>query len=158
MTDTPIAADPVAQAAPEAPLPPFVPAPLPRSGYAEPAKVHRKVPFANPVVFEGKTYADLYLRKLTVAQVRTCVGNAVEMRARDPNAPFFWPVFVDAEENSLPDGVADLLPDDEWEAIVELSRDYIPQRFRPPPTTAETTSPESQSNESGRNTGKTTEE
>ena len=90
MTDTPIAADPAPEAAPAPaapPLPPFTPEPVPKSGYADPTKVHRKVTFANPIEYQGKTYAELYLRKLTVGQVRVCVNNAIRGPTSRPESP-----------------------------------------------------------------------
>ena len=152
---------PVAPAAetPKPPLPPFTPKPVPKSGYADPAKAHHRFDLSFPVVFEGKTVTEVYLRRLTVGQIAACLDNYLGEAERDPAARLSFPIYVDAQEDELSTDLINLLPDEDWQALKELGRDCVPQRFRPPPTetTAETSSTDESPSDSIPTTGDTIE-
>lgn len=85
----------------------------------------RSVTLQWPLEYDGRVYAEIFIRRLTVAEVAAWVES---LKAGDGNS--HMPIYVDAAGAPIPDAVIDALDDDDGVALDEVVRDFLPRRFR----------------------------
>ena len=138
--------------------PAFVSEPLPPSTFANAKALMGVVALKYPVEFEGKTWSEIHLRVFTTAQVATVIRNYDRRLKVEPDAPFSFPVYVDADGNDVPDGLIQQLAQDDVDDLQERAGDFLPRRFRPSKSaTAETASGAESPSASGPTSGEPTE-
>lgn len=146
MSDTPDASPALA---------PFTPEPIPPSAFADPTKARRAVPLTMPIVVDGRTWSQIFVRRFTVDQVAAVMRNWEEEQKRDPAAQPAFPSFVDENGAEVSTSVMRLLDFDDMQEVQKAARDFLPLMFRPSPdptsespssstpTTGDTTDPKS---------------
>ena len=80
-----------------------------------------------PIIVDGRTYSEIHLKRLTVADVAQfleTVSNA------DKRSAVSWPVYVDADGAPLLQAVRGLLDDDDGYLIEQGLADFLPLRLR----------------------------
>lgn len=78
-----------------------------------------------PLEYDGRVYAEILVRRLTVGEVAAWVES---LKAGGNNA--HMPIYVDAAGAPIPAAVIDALDDDDGAALDEVVRDFLPRRFR----------------------------
>ncbi len=101
---------------------PATPAPAPT--FANAAGRIRAVPLDWPVDYDGRTYAEIHIKRLSAAEVAAFVDGLKD------GEKFRWPIFVDADGAAVPPAVLDHLDDDDSLRLDEVARDFLPRRFR----------------------------
>ena len=130
----------------------YVPEPLPPSSFADPSKARRAIALSMPVVVDGKTWSEIYVRRFTVDQVGVVMRNWTEDRKTDPEAQPMFPSFVDAAGEPVPRAVTRQLDFDDMQNLQKAAQLFLPQMFR---TTPEQTNQDQ--SDSGQSTGSSTE-
>ena len=86
-----------------------------------------------PVVFDGRTFEAILLKRLTAREVATFMK---AVGAASPDESFAWPIFFAPDGEPLPDGLLDALDDDDRLALDKAALDFLPRRFRGAETSA----------------------
>jgi hypothetical protein len=97
-----------------------------RDGFVDPSGRSRAFTLKYPVVVDGRTYSEIHLARLTVAEVAQfleTVSNA------DKRSAIAWPVYVDADGAPIPQAVLNALDDDDGFAIEQGLGDFLPLRL-----------------------------
>ncbi|MCJ2080761.1 phage tail assembly protein [Methylobacterium sp. J-090] len=92
-----------------------------------------------PIEFEGTTYTEIGLRRLTAGEVAAFMDAAREMVEADANANPRAPIFVDTNGEPVPDGLFDALDDDDGFKLDEAAKDFLPRRFQAVPRASDST-------------------
>ena len=125
--------DAVSPAGDQPALPPFTPEPIPLSAFADPTKARRAVPLSNPIVVDGKTWSQIFVRRFSVDQVAAVMRNWEEEQKRDPAAQPAFPSFIDESGAEVATAVMRLLDFDDMQVVQKAARDFLPLMFRPSP-------------------------
>lgn len=83
-----------------------------------------------PVEFEGITYSEIGLRRLTAGEVAAFMDTARALVEADENANPRAPIFVTSAGAPIPDGLFDALDDDDAFKLDEAAKDFLPRRFQ----------------------------
>ena len=95
--------------------------------FVDPSGRSRAFTLKHPVIVDGRTYSEIHLARLTVAEVAQfleAVSNA------DKRSAIAWPVYRDADGAPLPQAVLNALDDDDGFAIEQGLGDFLPLRLR----------------------------
>lgn len=82
-----------------------------------------------PVEFEGTTFSEIGLRRLTAGEVSVFMDTARALIEADANANPRAPIFVTNAGEPIPDGLFDALDDDDAFKLDEAAKDFLPRRF-----------------------------
>ncbi len=129
-----------------------IPEPLPPSSFADPSKARRTIALDNPIIVDGKTWSEIYVRRFTVDQVGVIMRNWTEDRKSNPEAQPMFPSFIDEAGTPVPQRVTRLLDFDDMQKLQKAAQDFLPLMFR---TTPEQTN--ENLNDSGPSGGSTTD-
>lgn len=92
-----------------------------------------------PVEFEGTTYSEIGLRRLTAGEVAVFMDAARAMIEADANANPRAPIFVTNAGEPIPNGLFDALDDDDAFRLDESAKDFLPRRFQAAPRASAST-------------------
>jgi hypothetical protein len=124
---------PVAQPAPVAqptPAPVVQPPPVAAPVFVNAAARTRRFPLDHPVLFEGRVFAEVHLRRPTSREVGQFFEELAEAIAADPGALVYFPVFADADGGLIPAAVLDIMDDDDRDPIMGAVADFLPRRLQ----------------------------
>ena len=98
-----------------------------RDGFVDPSGRSRAFPLKYPVVVDGRTYSEVHLKRLTVAEVAQFIETVSNA---DKRSAIAWPTYVDADGAPLPQAVLNTLDDDDGYAIEQGLADFLPHRLQ----------------------------
>ena len=83
-----------------------------------------------PVEFDGITYSEIGLRRLTAGEVSAFMDIARAIVKADPDANPRAPIFTTTDGAPIPDGLFDALDDDDALRLDEAAASFLPRRFQ----------------------------
>lgn len=126
MSDT----DPTQPAEPVVPQPPVA---LPASSFFNADATRKAVKLAYPVLYppgpSARRYETVFVRKLTVGQIRTAQDNYRKALEADPDVEPDFQMIVDEQGSPLPRAMLDLIEADDDETLNEAVLNFLPRRF-----------------------------
>lgn len=99
---------------------------------------YKTIPLDWPIEFNGKTYTEINISRLTVADIAS-FAKALEDASADDSA--MLPMYFDDQMNAVPKEVFDAMDVDDRDTIDQESLNFLPRRFRglaEPSTTSKT--------------------
>jgi hypothetical protein len=90
----------------------------------------RAVPLDCPLAYDGKTYSEVVVRRLTARDVADFEAVLAERAKADPEARIRWPLYVDAAGAAIPDAIMDALDADDKFAIDQVAASFLPRQYR----------------------------
>lgn len=100
---------------------------------------HATITLDWPIEFEGTTYTEIGLRRLTAGEVAAFMDAARAKVEADPDANPRAPIFVDANGEPIPDALFDALDDDDGFKLDEAAQGFLPRRFQGAPRVSDST-------------------
>jgi hypothetical protein len=100
---------------------------------------HATITLDWPIEFEGTTYTEIGLRRLTAGEVAAFMDTARAKVEADPEANPRAPIFIDADGEPIPDGLFDALDDDDGFKLDGAAKDFLPRRFQAVPRVSDST-------------------
>ena len=98
-----------------------------RDGFVDPSGRSRAFTLKHPIIVAGRTYSEIHLARLTVAEVAAFIEAVSSV---DKRSAIAWPVYRDADGAPLPQAVLNALDDDDGYAIEQGLADFLPLRLR----------------------------